>query len=208
MTYVVQNTAGLSSGLFGAILRFAARGTSAGSLRVAVTGNNLGTTNSDLIDYTTTLTYYTLIFTAGAFDTNFTITLGGSSPGSADAQPSAVVYFTDWSMSVGTVENYLEGGLTLLNGSFQANNITCTTQISTDLLDVQTQLLVPAHSHSTFEGPTFCSGTIYASGGLTGSIGTFNTLNAGTIASDGTGSFQNLSTTNLTATGLTTLGVP
>ena len=189
----VQNPNGLSSTNFGATLTFAAYGDVAGKIRVAVTGASSATTNSQLIDYTTTLAYYSFVFTVSAADTSLTITLGGSTPGTASAQPFAMPYTTDWSMYVSPVVNNLDGDLTLLNGTLTAPTIHSTAVINSYYLDVQDELLTHPTATCYFQGP------VYAQGGFTGFTGAFVDLSTNNLKVGGTGTITNLTTTKLQA---------
>ena len=77
---------------------FMQNGTSAGSVRIAVSNHN--TTNSTLINYTTTAATYQVGFTSGILDTSFTIYIGGSSPGSASAQGTCTLFMSNFNMYV------------------------------------------------------------------------------------------------------------
>ena len=202
LTYVVQNTTNFVTGPFGATLWFAAYGTVAGSLRVSIAGSGNGGENSNLINYGTTLQYFPIPFTAAYNDDTFTIRLGGSSPGVASAQPyPTTVYFTDWSMTSGTINNNLEGSLTLLNGGLKANAVTSTGTLSAYFIDVQNELLVESYASSFLNGSTYCNGQLYASGGLTGATGSFGYLNSTVLNVGATGSFGNVSTNKLSVNG-------
>ena len=111
LSLVVQNTSGYTTTAYGATLAFAAYGSTAGSLQVDVTGNSSGNF-SQTVHYTTTQTYYFVPFTAGTFDTQFTLALGPDS--------GETLFVTDFSMYAGAISNNLEGSLTLLNGNLNA----------------------------------------------------------------------------------------
>ena len=129
----MPNTSGLASSAYGATLRFAAYGSSAGTLRVATTGSSGSFSAS--VAYTTTLAYYTLPFTL-TYDATVTIFLGGATPGAAVAQTISTLKITDWSMYVGNIQTSLEGSLSLVNGTLSALTV-ASNVASTSYMDVQ-----------------------------------------------------------------------
>ena len=153
------------------------------SLRVDVTGNSSGNF-SQTVYYSTTQTYYYVPFTAGTFDTQFTIYLGGNSPGTAGAQVSPETLFvTDFSMYAGAISNNLEGSLTLLNGNLNAPSIYSSNTISAPYIGATSALLTYAGAISTFQGP------VYSTAGFTGATGYFQSMNAQVLAVSGAGTF-------------------
>ena len=149
MKLVVPNTNGYITSAYGATLAFAAYGSTAGTLRVDVTGSSAGSF-SQSIAYTTTQTYYFLPFTSNG-DTQFTIYLGGSSPGTAAAEIAPeTVYVTDFSMYAGAVSNNLEGSLSLLNGVLTAPTINSTAVMNAYYLDVTNEFLTNPSATSYF----------------------------------------------------------
>ena len=197
LSLVVQNTSGYTTTTYGATLAFAAYGSTAGSLRVDVTGNSSGNF-SQTVYYSTTQTYYYVPFTSGSFDTQFTIYLGGNSPGTAGAQVfPETLFVTDFSMYAGTISNNLEGTLTLLNGNLNAPSVYASNTISSPNIDATSALVTSAGAISTFQGP------VYSTAGFTGATGYFQSMNAQVLAVSGAGTFASISTTTATAGTLT-----
>ena len=197
LSLVVQNTSGYTTTTYGATLTFAAYGSTAGSLRVDVTGNSSGNF-SQTVYYSTTQTYYYVPFTAGTFDTQFTIYLGGNSPGAGGAQVfPETLFVTDFSMYAGTISNNLEGTLTLLNGNLNAPSVYASNTISSPNIDATSALVTSAGAISTFQGP------VYSTAGFTGATGYFQSMNAQVLAVSGAGTFSSISTTTATASTLT-----
>ena len=197
LSLVVQNTSGYTTTTYGATLAFAAYGSTAGSLRVDVTGNSSGNF-SQTVYYSTTQTYYYVPFTAGTFDTQFTIYLGGNSPGAAGAQVfPETLFVTDFSMYAGAISNNLEGTLTLLNGNLNAPSVYASNTISSPNIDATSALVTSAGAISTFQGP------VYSTAGFTGATGYFQSMNAQVLAVSGAGTFSSISTTTATASTLT-----
>ena len=153
---------------------------------MAITGNTTGTTASQLVAFTTTSAYYSVPFTAGFNDSSFTITLGGSSPGSASAQSALSLYVTDWSMSTGTVYTALEGQLVLLTESVLTAQVVNAKTVQANIVDMYSR---GTGSYLQTDSGVVCNflGQVNVGGTLSGATGTFTTLNA-----SGTGSFQNL----------------
>ena len=197
LSLIVSNTAGYTTAAYGATLAFAAYGSSAGSLRVDVTGNSSGNF-SQTVNYTTTQTYYYVYFTAGSFDTQFTIYLGGNSLGTAGAQVfPETLFVTDFSMYAGAISTNLEGTLNLLNGNLDALSIYASNTISSPNIGAINNLTTSNGAISTFQGP------VYSTAGFTGATGYFQSMNAQVLAVSGAGTFSSISTTTATASTLT-----
>jgi hypothetical protein len=180
LQYTVQNTGLISTGTLGATLYFAAYASSAGQLRVAIAGSSTGTSNSQLVSYTTSLVYYAVPFTAGFNDNSWTITLTG---------PSSTIVVTDFSMTYNAVGTYLEGNLALQYGTLSAPSINSTTVINAFYIDITNELLTHTEANTYLNGPIYCNGRLYANGGFTGGTGSFNTLSA-TLLNAGNAKFQ------------------
>jgi hypothetical protein len=162
---------------------------------VAITGNSSGTTASQLVAYTTTSAYYSVAFTADFNDSSFTITLGGSSPGSASAQSVGSVYTTDWSMANGTVYTSLEGQLVLLTESVLTAQVVNAKTVQASVVDMYSN--GPTGSYLQTDSGVVCNflGKVNVGGRLAGATGTFTTLYA-----SGTGTFDNgISTTAISS---------
>ena len=159
LTYVVPNTNSLSGA---ATLYFAAYGASSGTVTVYLfrNGSNIPLAG-EIISFENTPAYYYLLFTASSTITNYTIYVTGGTNYGTD------VYFSDWSMFVGTVGTSLEGSLTLLQGVLTAPTLTAN-QVSATYCDVQTQLL--SHGAASFESDVHVLGT------FTGATGYFQYL--------------------------------
>jgi len=131
-------------------------------------------------------------FTSGSFDTQFTIYLGGNSPGTAGAQVfPETLFVTDFSMyAATTISTNLEGTLSLLNGNLNALSIYGSNSISSPNIDATN---FTTTNLASFQGPVVCIA------GFTGATGYFQSMNASTLTVSNTATFGPIAATSVNA---------